>query len=61
LRWLRRKIRELYSERCPDSYRGCPVCDAWSVYDTMVEDHTGELDEFSEQIKEALRKKHSRK
>jgi len=26
-----------WGERCPEHEDGCPVCDAWELYDNMVD------------------------
>lgn len=29
-------ITEWFGERCPDTYPGCPCCDAWAEYDALI-------------------------
>lgn len=35
--WLEEKIEELYGERCLDYEAGCPCCQAWSLYDIIID------------------------
>jgi len=41
--WLEDTIKKLFGKRCKDYVRHCPVCDAWFLYDTILEDARGEL------------------
>lgn len=36
--WLEKMIEELYGTRCPDKDGYCPCCQAWQLYDYIVEE-----------------------
>lgn len=42
-KWLKKKLKELYGEKCPDYEDRCACCKAWSVYDSIIADNRGEL------------------
>ncbi len=41
--WLEKKIEDLYGKRCPDYERGCACCQAWNIYDNIVQENRGQL------------------
>jgi hypothetical protein len=41
--WLEQTLIELYGERCPDYEKGCACCEAWEVYDTIIDANRGKL------------------
>lgn len=41
--WLEQMIEKLYGKRCPDYEEGCACCQAWSVYDTIIDESRGKL------------------
>ena len=41
--WLEKKIEKLYGKKCKDYEPHCPCCDAWFLYETILEDNRGEL------------------
>jgi len=41
--WLEEIIEKLYGKRCKDYQAGCPCCEAWSVYDTIIDENRGRL------------------
>jgi len=41
--WFARKVKILFGKRCPDYARGCGCCDAWYVYDAIIEQNRGLL------------------
>lgn len=41
--WLEDTIERLYGKRCPDYDKDCALCQAWSVYDTIIQDSNGTL------------------
>jgi len=41
--WLEEKIEKLYGKKCKDHEPGCPTCNAWFLYKTVLEDNRGEL------------------
>ena len=41
--WLEEKIEDLYGKRCKDYTNGCPCCEAWDIFDTILEDNRGKL------------------
>lgn len=41
--WLEEIIEKLYGKRCKDYADGCPCCEAWSVFDTIIEENRGKL------------------
>ena len=36
--WLEKMIEELYGKKCKDYEPGCPCCQAWSIYRTIIEE-----------------------
>ena len=42
-RWLKKKLENLYGKRCPDYEVGCGCCQAWSVYDSIIDENRGRL------------------
>lgn len=55
--WLERKIEKLYGERCPDDEPHRPVCDAWFLYDQILEDDKEELKKKQKQNERKRKKK----
>jgi hypothetical protein len=62
------KLEDLFGERCPDYEPGCPVCDAWHMYDhhrwgdllkliVDIESDMAESDEHCRQINIAIDKR----
>lgn len=41
--WLEEMIEKLYGKRCPDYEKSCACCQAWSVYDTIIDADRGRL------------------
>lgn len=41
--WLRETLEKLYGEKCKDYGKGCGCCQAWSIYDTIIEHNRGKL------------------
>jgi len=41
--WLEEKIEKLFGKKCKEHEPHCPVCEAWSLYETILEDNKGKL------------------
>ncbi len=41
--WLEEKIEKLFGKGCKDYEPGCAVCQAWFLYETILEDNRGKL------------------
>lgn len=41
--WLDQTIEKLYGKRCPDFEKDCACCQAWSIYDTIIDENRGRL------------------
>lgn len=41
--WLEEILEKLYGEKCPDYEKDCACCQAWNVYDTIIEKNRGRL------------------
>ena len=41
--WLEQITEKLYGEKCKDYEKGCACCQAWSVYDTIIDHNRGRL------------------
>lgn len=41
--WLEQMIEKLYGKRCPDYEKDCPCCQAWVIYDTIIDANRGRL------------------
>jgi hypothetical protein len=41
--WLEEIIGKLYGKRCKDYEAGCPCCEAWNIFDTIIEENRGKL------------------
>lgn len=41
--WLEQMLEKLYGEKCKDYENGCGSCQAWSIYDTIIEHDRGRL------------------
>jgi hypothetical protein len=54
--WLEQKIEKLFGERCPDDEPHCPVCDAWFLYDQILEDDKEELEKKQRKYERKKRK-----
>jgi len=37
LNWLEEKIEELFGKKCPDYEQTCIVCQAWNIYENIIE------------------------
>ena len=36
--WLEETIEKLFGKRCPDYAKGCPCCEAWNIFDTILKE-----------------------
>lgn len=43
--WLEEKIEKLFGKRCKEYEPHCPVCEAWSLYDIVINDRKEKLQE----------------
>jgi len=41
--WLEKKIKKLFGRKCKEYEPYCPTCDAWFLYETILEDNRGKL------------------
>jgi len=41
--WLEEKIEKLFGKKCKEYESSCPVCQAWFIYKTILEDNRGKL------------------
>ncbi len=41
--WLEEIIEKLYGKKCKDYNKGCACCQAWSVYDMIIDYNRGRL------------------
>lgn len=41
--WLEELLEKLYGKKCCDYEQGCACCQAWSVYDTVIDHNRGRL------------------
>ena len=41
--WLEQTIEKLYGKRCSDYEKGCACCQAWDIYDTIIDENKGKL------------------
>jgi len=41
--WLEQIIEKLYGKRCPDYEKGCACCQAWDIYDTILDENRRKL------------------
>ena len=41
--WLEEKIEKLYDKKCKEYEPHCPTCEAWFLYETILEDDRGKL------------------
>ena len=41
--WLEELLEKLYGKKCRDYEKGCTCCQAWSVYDTIIDHNRGRL------------------
>ena len=41
--WLEEIIEKLYGKRCPDYQKDCGCCQAWKIYETIIESNRGKL------------------
>lgn len=39
--WLEQIIKKLYGGKCPDFEKECACCNAWGVYDTIIDSNRG--------------------
>lgn len=42
--WLEEKIEKLFGKKCKEYEPHCPVCDAWFLYETIIDDNRGKLE-----------------
>lgn len=41
--WLEKTLEKLYGKKCPDYEKNCACCQAWYVYDTIIDANRGKL------------------
>tara|TARA_Y100000034_G_C6894699_1_gene412284 strand:+ start:867 stop:1256 length:390 start_codon:yes stop_codon:yes gene_type:complete len=41
--WLEETIEKLYGKKCKDYNKNCACCQAWEIYNTIIEDNRGLL------------------
>ena len=41
--WLEQMLEKLYGKRCKDYEKNCANCEAWSVYDIIIDSNRGKL------------------
>ena len=41
--WLEETIEKLYGKKCKDYEKDCACCQAWSIYETVIEDNRGRI------------------
>ena len=41
--WLEETLEKLFGEKCKEYAKGCPCCEAWYVYDTIIDANRGRL------------------
>lgn len=41
--WLEEILEKLFGKKCREYEKGCACCEAWSVYDTIVDANRGRL------------------
>jgi len=41
--WLEQTIEKLYGKKCKDYNKNCACCQAWDIYNTIIEDNRGLL------------------
>ncbi len=41
--WLEMMIRKLYGKKCQDYIKECACCQAWGVYQTIIDENLGRL------------------
>lgn len=41
--WLENMIEKLYGKRCSDYEKGCACCQAWDLYDTIIDKNRGRI------------------
>ncbi len=41
--WLEKKIEKLCGKKCKEYEPHCPTCEAWFLYETIIEDNRGKL------------------
>lgn len=41
--WLEEILKKLYGKRCPNYEKNCGCCQAWSIYDTIIDENRGKL------------------
>lgn len=37
--WLENTLEKLYGKRCPDFNKDCGCCQAWDIYDSIIEEN----------------------
>ncbi len=41
--WLKKMIKKLYGKKCKDYVKECGCCQAWNVYETIIDGNRGRL------------------
>lgn len=41
--WLEEMIEKLFGKRCKDFNKDCACCQAWNIYDTIIDSNRGKL------------------
>ena len=41
--WLEEKLVELYGKKCRDYEKECACCEAWSIYNPIIQNNRGKL------------------
>ncbi len=41
--WLEEILEKLYGKRCQDFAKGCGCCEAWHIYDTIIDYNRGRI------------------
>ena len=41
--WLEETLEKLYGKKCKDFEKNCACCQAWSIYDTIIDSNRGKI------------------
>ncbi len=41
--WLEQMIKKLYGKKCPDYEKDCGCCQAWNIYETIIDFNRGKI------------------
>ncbi|MBS3102078.1 hypothetical protein J4458_01360 [Candidatus Woesearchaeota archaeon] len=41
--WIKSIVKKHYGKRCPDHVKECACCQAWDIYDTIIDANRGKL------------------